>query len=654
MCGIAGVFHYGDAGRPVDRDLLVAMTRCLRHRGPDGEGFHVDGSLGLGHRRLAIVDPTPTGAQPMVSPSGRSWISYNGEIYNHASFRPMLAARGAAFRGTSDTETLLLALEAWGPQVLAEMAGIFGFAFWDSASRRLILARDPLGVKQVYFCDDGKRIVFASEIKALLLDPSVPREPDHEAVNQFLHFHTPLFERTFFRDIWQVRAGEYLEVDAAGVRARRYWSASGFEPRVETPEQQVTSLRERLRSVVGEQLMSDVPVGSFFSAGIDSSSVVAFALRNGQRLRCFGVHFSGQGVVDERPYQEAAAQAMGVDLDLLTLDGASFPDDLRRLMYHQDQPVIGAAMLPMYHVSRLAASRVKVCLGGQGADEVFGGYARYALVAPRQLMTSLLTGGRPVPEEGSDAVPSGRVASNLREQLFDPRNLARLYRNLRPLQGWKRRYFANFAKVAPRDWRAVFGDSGAFSPETAWQEFGDTLDRSPAPEPYGKVLHWDVQTYLTGLFHQDDRMSMASSLESRVPLADPRLVRFAFRTPPELKLRGGASKWILRQAVADAIPPMVLNRRKVGFDTPAESWMRGLHAEYVRETLLSAAARSRGFWDAAAVERALGDTAHPYWFDIVWKLLAIEVWASVFLDGTPATVDPSGHGGTESLGMTGQ
>ena len=590
----------------------------------------------------------------MASPSGRSWISYNGEIYNHASFRPLLTARGASFRGTSDTETLLLALEAWGPQVLAEMAGIFGFAFWDSASRRLILGRDPLGVKQVYYHDDGRRVVFASEIKALLLDPAVPREPDREAINQFLHFHTPLFERTFFRDVRQVRAGEYLEVDAAGVRARRYWGASGFDPRLESPDQQVAALREQLRSVVGEQLMSDVPVGSFFSAGIDSSSVVAFALRNGQRLRCFGIHFSDQGVVDERPYQEAAAQAMGLDLDLLTLDGSSFPDDLRRLMYHQDQPVIGAAMLPMYHVSRLAASRVKVCLGGQGADEVFGGYARYALVAPGQLMGSLLAGGRVVAEGGVEAAPPGRVAGNLRKQLFDPRNVARLYRNLHPLQGWKRRYFSNFAKVAPRDWRAVFGDSGAFVPQSAWQAYSDTLDRSPAPEPYGKVLHWDVQTYLTGLFHQDDRMSMANSLESRVPLADPRLVRFAFQTPRELKLRGGASKWILRQAVADAIPPLVLNRRKVGFDTPAERWMRGPHAGFVRETLLSSAARSRGFWDGVAVERVLDNTAHPYWFDIVWKLLAIEVWASVFLDGRPATAtaDPSGHGQTESLGMT--
>ena len=382
--------------------------------------------------------------------------------------------------------------------------------------------------------------------------------------------------------------------------------------------------------------MSDVPVGSFFSAGIDSSAVVAFALRNGQRLRCFGIHFSDQGVVDERPYQEAAAQAMDVDLDLLTLDGSTFPEDLPRLMYHQDEPVIGAAMLPMYHVSRLAASRVKVCLGGQGADEVFGGYARYALVAPGQLMGSLLTGGRVVSEGGAEPARGGRVRGNLREQLVDPRNLARLSRNFHPLQGWKRRYFANFAKVAPRDWRAVFGGSGAFAPESAWQIYNDTMERSPAREPLGKVLHWDAQTYLTGLFHQDDRMSMAHSLESRVPLADPRLVRFAFQTPPELKLRGGASKWILRQAVADAIPPLVLNRRKVGFDTPAESWMRGRHAGFVRETLLSSAARSRGFWDGGAVERALDNTGHPYWFDIVWKLLMIEVWAGVFLDGRRA------------------
>ena len=632
MCGVAGVFHYGEPGRPVDVRLLTGMTRALRHRGPDGEGLHVDGAVGLGHRRLAIVDPTMTGAQPMATADGSCWLSYNGEFYNHRAFRGQLAAKGVYFRGTSDTETLAAGLQAWGPKFLAEVAGIFGLAFWDSGRRRLLLARDPLGVKQIYYHDDGRRIVFASEMKALLHDATVSRQVDGEAINQYLHFHTPLFERTFFRAIRQVRAGEYLEVDAGGIQAKRYWSVEGFAPDEGTPEEQVAVLRNTLEDVVGEQLMADVPLGAFFSGGIDSSAVVAFAARNGIRPRCYGVHFSGQGVVDERPFQEEAGAAMGVDLELITLDGSSFADDLMRLTYFQDQPVIGAAMFPMYHVSRLAASGVKVCLGGQGADELFGGYARYALVAPARFAATLIPRSGVWGRGGGVGQGGARVGGNLLKQVFDRKNVRRAFRSVGTSVNWRRRYFKNFCKVSPRDWTRVFGRNGVFAPEHAWNEFCGTVERSPARGAFEKVLHWDVQTYLPGLFQQDDRMSMANGLESRVPIADPRLVRLAFRTPSDLKLRDGASKWILRQAVAGSIPSAVLNRRKVGFDTPAERWMRGTHAGFVRELLTSARARSRGYWDGHGVERAVEDVRHPFWFDVVWKLTMIEAWARVFVD----------------------
>ncbi len=633
MCGIAGIFHYADPDRPIDRALLTRMTRALRHRGPDDEGFHVEGPIGLGHRRLSIVDLSPTGHQPMATPDGAAWISYNGELYNHAAFRRRLAGRGVAFRGNSDTETILQLIAAYGPGALAEAAGIFGLAYWDGPRRRLILARDPLGVKQVYFHDDGRRLLFASEIKALLECEDVPREPDLEAINQYLHVHAPVRERTFFAHVKQVRPGEYLEVNQHGAHPRVYWQLDGFEPRADGPEAQVAALRDLLDTVVGEQLMSDVPVGSFFSGGIDSSAVAAFAKHTGKHLQCFGVHFSDQGVIDERPYQEQAAAALGLELDLTTFDGASFPEDLTRLMYFQDQPMIGAAMLPMFHVSRLAARKVKVCLGGQAADEIFGGYARYALAHPVQVITSWLSGRR---TKTAGPTAGASVGGNLLKQLADARNLRRLARSGLQLTSWRRRYFATFAKIPERSLQDIFGD-GVVSRARMRQTFDDVLDRSVATDPADKLMHWDLQTYLPGLFHQDDRMSMANSLESRVPLADPRLVRFAFHTPFHLKVRGGATKWILRQAVADVIPEQVLNRRKVGFDTPAESWMRGAHRGFVRETLLSTRARTRGFWDAAGIERLLADDRDPLWFDLAWKLLSIEVWAQVFLDGQRAS-----------------
>lgn len=631
MCGIAGIFHYSDPGHPVDRGLLARMTRVLSHRGPDAEGFHVQPGLGLGHRRLSIVDLSPTGAQPMPNDDGSCWIVYNGEFYNHREFRGPLEAQGYHFRGSSDTETMLRLMESDGPDALTGTAGIFAFAFWDSRRHALTLARDHLGVKQLYFHDDGRRIVFASEIKALLEDPSVPRDPDPEAINQYLHFHTPLFDRTFFRHVRQLRAGEYLRITRYGAYLKTYWSLDDFSKFTSSDTQLIDDLRHQLTQIVGEQLMSDVPVGSFFSGGIDSSAVAAFAAQNGTKPVCYGVHFSGQGVTDERPYQEAAAKALGLDLRLITMDGADFPDTFRRLLYHQDEPVIGAAMFPMSVVSRLASQDVKVCLGGQAADEIFGGYARYALGSPTHVLRSWYSGRRPAPDPFAPAPPEAAIGSNLAPQFAEGRTLYRLAKNLRHLVHWESRYFEHFAKVPESAWRSVFSAPEFCSRDNARRLFHEVVTRSPASRPMDKIMHWDMQTYLTGLFHQDDRMSMASSLESRVPFADPRLVRFAFRIDPDLRFHGGASKWILRRAVSNVLPSLILNRRKVGFDTPAESWTH-LHRDFVRDTLLSSRSLQRGFWNRQGLESLLASNQ----FDTLWKVLSIELWASIFLDSRTA------------------
>jgi asparagine synthase (glutamine-hydrolysing) len=514
MCGIAGIFQYADPDCPVDRDLLARMTRRLAHRGPDAESFFVDRGIGFGHRRLSIVDLTSTGAQPMSNDDGSCWITYNGEFYNHAEFRPALAGRGARFRGSSDTETLLRLMEIEGPDRLADAAGIFAFGFWDRRTRTLTLARDPLGVKQLYFHDNGRRIVFASEMKALLEDPEVPRDPDPEAINQYLHFHTALFDRTFFRGIRQLRAGEYSQINRHGARLATYWRVDDFTKIAAPDNDVIDDLRHRLSGIVGDQLMSDVPVGSFFSGGIDSSAVAAFASQAGRKPVCFGVHFSGQGVTDERPYQEAAAKALDLDLRLITMDGSTFPDDFRRLLYHQDEPVIGAAMFPMSRVSELASRSVKVCLGGQAADEIFGGYARYALGRPMQVIRSWFFDRH---QGAGHSNTEASVGGNLARQFAEGGTLYRLARNARHLTHWETSYFEHFAKVPERAWLEVFSGPEFCSRSRSRQLFHDVVRRSPATEPMDKIMHWDLQTYLTGLFHQDDRMSMASSLESRVP-----------------------------------------------------------------------------------------------------------------------------------------
>jgi len=256
MCGIAGIFHYAEPERPIDRNLLEAMTRSIEHRGPDAAGIHIDGPIGLGHRRLAIVDLSETGAQPMRTGDGSGYIVYNGEFYNHAEFRSRLEQRGVRFRGTSDTETLLHLMREYGPSALETAAGIFGFAYWDAKDKKLTLARDPLGVKQVYYHDDGRRLLFASEIKALLVDPMVRREADPLAVSEYLHFHTPLFERTFFKGIRQVRAGECITFGRFHSQARTYWMISDFEKAKLETQEHVEELAGRIEHVVKDQLMS--------------------------------------------------------------------------------------------------------------------------------------------------------------------------------------------------------------------------------------------------------------------------------------------------------------------------------------------------------------------------------------------------------------
>lgn len=643
MCGIAGIFNYAEQERPVDADLLRRMTRSLAHRGPDAEGLHIDGPIGLGHRRLSIVDLSPTGAQPMHDPSGRWSLVYNGEFYDHARFRPGLQTRHT-FRGPSDTETLLYLLAEQGPKALEQLSAIFGFAFWDKAERRLLLGRDALGVKQVYLHDDGKRLLFASEIKALLQCELLSRRLDPLALNEYLHFHTPLFGRTFFQGIRVLEPGTVARVDTKGVRLERYWQIDDFSTALDSPDEAIAALREKVAEVVRDQLMADVPVGAFFSGGIDSTAVASFAKQAGARPKLFGVHFSDQGVIDERPFQEEAARALGLPLELITLDGADLPERMQRLAWHQDQPVIGAALLGMDAVSELASRSVKVCLGGQAADELFGGYARYAIADPVALVRGWMRGridrlmGNASPRHDAQGRQTGRVGGNVWRQLADPKNLRRLARNASHLAEGTGAYFEHFANVPEQEWRSLFAETPMVSRAACRALFDERIARSGAPDAATAAMHWDQQTYLPGLFQQDDRMSMAHALESRVPLADPRLVKLAFRTPVSLKMRGGASKWLLRQAVADVLPEPVLNRRKVGFDTPVERWMRQGHPEWLRDLLLSRRTRERGLWNTAGLRHVLESPdrfAAPT--DMLWKVVSIETWARAFLDGEGAS-----------------
>jgi asparagine synthase (glutamine-hydrolysing) len=633
MCGIAGLIRYGADATSDDARTVERMLGRLVHRGPDAGAVYREGSIVLGHRRLAIVDLSETGAQPMRS-GIRTALVYNGEAYNHAALRDLPALNSENWRGHSDTETVLRLLDTRGPDALRDVAGIFALAYWSERDQSLTLARDPLGVKQLYVYERPEFVAFASELKALFEVPGFRAQLEPEAVNDYLHFHGPLFERTFFRGVRQLLPGQWMSFGRNGRRREKtYWFVPDQSPRTEPHRVIADELLSVLAEVVHDQLMADVPVGCFFSGGIDSSSIAKIG-GQARPLKLFGVHFSGEASIDERPFQEAAARSLGLDLELTTLASDALPNLLPRLLYFQDQPVVGTAILPMFAVSKLASQSVKVCLGGQAADELFAGYARYNLVEPGRAALAWWSGRQP----RHDAARGSQGSRNLWKQLADRRNLERLTLALRAGWSWKRRYLQHFRAVPEGVWLDSGISPELFSEERAYQSLSDFVDRSPASAPTEKVLHWESATYLTQLFQQDDRMSMANSLESRVPFADPRLVRFAMRVPLAFKLSGGSSKRILRDALEGTLPSEIIHRRKAGFDNPVLSWMRREQRDWTQSILRESRTRTRGYFSTAFLESILESDRSPWSNDVLWKVISLELWSRTFLDETPTHV----------------
>ena len=627
MCGIAGIFNYHDS-RPVDPTLLDRMTDLLSHRGPDGRDTYVAGPIGLGHRRLAIVDLSEAGRQPMATADGNVVITYNGETYNHADFRDELQADGIRFRGHCDAETILYLYAKYGVEAFAKLVGIFAFALWDARERALYLVRDPMGVKQVYAWTDGKSLVFASEAKGVLLHPQVRREADLEAVGEYLHFHSTTSERTFFRDVRLLPPGHYLRVSANGIVQRRYVPPEDYAPLGLSAAAATDQLQQTISSVVRSQLMSDVPVGCFVSGGIDSSVVAKYARQFTPEghLSGFGCYYRGPNVVDEEPYAREVSKALDVALRVTRPQPSDFLSLFPRALWHQDEPKIGPAMISMWKVAELASREVKVCLGGQAADEIFGGYARYATATPARILAAELR---------NRVSRRGGVAPTVQKQLAKGNNAGRALRLLNPMHGWRRRYFDTVAQIRKTTLRALFNDDTVTDRDRYMARFREVIAECPSGDPMDQVMFWDRRVYLPGLFVQDDRMSMAHGLETRVPLADPRLVRLALRIPNGWKLNGLTSKWILKQALRGVLPEWVINRQKAGFDTPAGSWFAGEGNEFVRELLHGRTTRERGLFNTVATA-GLIDTLTPANETIIWKLINIEQWFRLFIDAQPA------------------
>jgi asparagine synthase (glutamine-hydrolysing) len=627
MCGIAGYLKR-QSSPDAAPNIVRRMTEAIRHRGPDADGFFEDSHCSLGHRRLSIIDPA-AGQQPMFNEDGRFAIVFNGEIYNHADLAATLRDAGHIYRSHCDTETILHGFEQWGPDSLMRLRGMFAFAIWDRARKELFCARDRLGIKPFYYYLDHEVFVFASEIKAVLEHPAVSARLEKTVLPEYLAFGYGSDERTLFRGIRKLMPGCFvrIRVDRFEAAVAPYWSLPVTpSPRRQSDSEWIHETRARLEQAVESHLMSDVPLGMFLSGGLDSSAVAAIMQRKiSEPAKTFAVGYSEQQY-SELSWARTVAAAIGTDHHEVTVNREEFFSALPTLIWHEDEPITWPSSASLYFVSRLAARHVKVVLTGEGSDECFAGYGRYRYQLLNQRAWSFY---RHMPEALRKAV-RGQIAQSplLSADLRRKLNHTVLGRtgDLESL------YLANFYGAFSREEQAqLLGPNNG----GAYTNFHRFYDEAAALNPLERMLYADKKTYLVELLMKQDRMSMAASIESRVPFLDHEFVEFTSAIPAHLKLHGSAAKYVLKEAVADLLPRRIVHRAKMGFPTPLKAWLldpasaplyalleepEGLIAQELDRSMVSALIRRHREGREDATDR-------------IWTLLNIQIWGDIFITG---------------------
>ena len=626
MCGIVGIVSL-DPRETVDEARLKRMCHALRHRGPDGEGLFVDGPVGLGMRRLAIID-VAGGRQPMANEDDTVRLVFNGEIYNHAALRPGLEARGHRYRTRSDTETILHLYEEERERCVERLRGMFAFAVWDRARGRLLLARDRLGIKPLYYARTDHELIFASEIKAILAAGPLRPALNEAILPEFLATRFVSGEETFFRGVRKLLPGRTLSWSPAeGFSQRRYWRLPLpiDDSRQSLPER-AAEVRDRLQAAVRSHLMSDVPLGLFLSGGMDSSALAALMAPMVQEpIRTFAVGFA-DAEANELPYARLAARSVGAEHREVIVSPAEFFGALPRLIWHEDEPIAFPSSVPLYFVSRLAREHVKVVLTGEGADELFLGYNRYRVTAWNERL------GRTY----RATVPGGLrgAVGGLVQRLPRPvrRYAGRTFLALHP--GPRALFYENFAVFAEGLQERLLADPGLLAARDPYAEGLRCYTEAPGGG-LERMSHADLQTYLVELLMKQDQMSMAASIESRVPYLDHEFVEHVAAMPGRFKLRGWSTKAVLRAALRGLMPREILGRRKMGFPTPVGRWLRGRFWPMVGEFVLGPRALGRGLFQPGllrrlAEEHRAGTGEHG---DRLWLLVNLELWQRIVLDG---------------------
>lgn len=642
MCGICGIVNF-NVTKPVDRALVERMTEVQAHRGPDDFGYFAGDNAAFGHRRLSIIDLTG-GKQPIFNEDGSIVVVFNGEIYNFADLTADLLARGHQFRTRSDTETIVHAYEEYGDECMRDFRGMFAFAIWDRKRKRLLLVRDRLGIKPVYYYAGRDFLAFASEIKALLQDPRIPREVDHKAVDLYLALRYVPGPRTMFKNIFKLQPAHYLVVDESGTRIKKYWDLTYQESRL-SDDDYIEQFANLLEESVRLRLISEVPLGVFLSGGLDSTSMLALMskITGRKRVKTFSVGYetAGQSAKEaedsnEFAYAREAAAHCGAEHHEFRVSAREFGGAIPNLVSHLDEPLADPSCIPLYFISKFAREHITVVLSGEGADETLAGYTLYQRVVSLENMRRR-------------AGPIAALAPMVAQLPMGDRVRDYLRRAGTPLEA----HYRGVVKGVPPETRLkLTGQDRLSRCQQRLDEIFAVYFRAVENEsPLNRMLYADAKVWLPeNLLLKADKMTMAAAIELRVPFLDHKLVEFSATLPQSLKIRGGKGKWILQRAMGNLVPHSILHRPKKGFPSPTASWLRFELRDFVRDTLLARNSACRTFFDGQALEGIIRRHEQGRFdgYQEIWSLVILECWHKQFIENfapvNPAAMELKLHG----------
>jgi asparagine synthase (glutamine-hydrolysing) len=629
MCGIAGYLNFD--GSPVQPEVVQAMINRIAHRGPDAEGIYTDKIIGLGHRRLSILDLSESGRQPMSDQSATIWLTFNGEIYNFWEIRYELEAKGYIFHSTSDTEMIIYAYQEWGRQCVERFNGMFAFALWDTAKQSLWLVRDRLGIKPLFYAHLGQTFLFGSEIKALLTHPMLTnRDLDYEALAYYLATNYVPIPYTLFQHVRQILPGHYLIISAGGhIEDVEYWKLCYHEDDYQNDKFYLDAFNELLEDAVHAQLISDVPFGSFLSGGLDSSSIAYLMSHHLEEpVKTFSIGFD-EDSYSELPYARQVAQRIGANHFEFTVK----PGDaalVEQLVWHAEEPTADSSMIGVYRVAEMARQHVKMVHSGDGADEIMAGYPTYTAYYLHQMYH--------------------RIPGFIRNRIPAALSLLPVSDTKMGLDTKVRRFISGAQPASGEDahalWRIIFDSSSREALIKPIQDkpgihadiqdlYRSWFKQSNAQHPLNRLLYVDTCLYLpSDMLIKVDRMTMAHGLEARVPFLDHRLVEFMARVPPHLKLnRYTNGKYLLKRAMRDKLPQAVLQRKKAGFNIPKSTWMKNELKSFVVDLLSPSHIQKMGLFDSTIIQHLLqdhfdqkADNSHQ-----IWGLLVLSLWWEQFI-----------------------